>query len=81
MIFMTENSTYEVDCRERRIRRLEGSNRPTTRQGADGEWKRYLAISNISLGMPVIVFWRYADDGNLVEGTKTGPVRHITYWM
>jgi hypothetical protein len=41
MIFKTENSTYELDEPNKRIRRLEGANPPTPAFAPDREWKTY----------------------------------------
>jgi hypothetical protein len=56
--FVTSSgSSYEVCYESSRIRRLSGSRSPTERQGNDGDWKRYAAISQIALGEPVLVVW------------------------
>lgn len=41
MKFKTVYSVYELDLEGKRMRRLEGENDPTPRQGPDGEWKTY----------------------------------------
>jgi hypothetical protein len=71
MIFCTVNSTYEIDQEHHCIRRLEGRNQPTPRQGADGEWKHYAAVSPIIVGLPVRILWTVS------EGTRLSPVREI----
>ena len=71
MIVLTQNSTYEIDPERQRIRRLEGRNQPTPRQGADGEWKHYAAISPIMVGLPVRILW------TVTEGTRLSPVQEI----
>lgn len=75
MIFLTDNSTYEIDPANRRIRRLEGTNDPTARQGNDGDWKNYAAISSVTIGDPVVIVWQILDDR--AKGTNTSPVRQI----
>lgn len=75
MIFVTSNSTYEVEHDLSRIRRLVGSSNPTPRQGKDGEWRTYEAISPIEIGTIVLIVW--STTGSKIEGTKTSPVQHI----
>ena len=75
MLFTTYNSTYEIDPEQARIRRLEGLNQPTPRQGADGDWKRYEAISAVTIGLCVTIIWRFVD--GVGQGTRTGPVQQI----
>jgi len=41
----TDFSIYEVDFGNNRVRRVSGVNKPTPRQGADGEWKTYMSVS------------------------------------
>lgn len=57
MIFKTEFSTYEVDLDEMKVRRLDSSHDPLPRQGADGEWKAYEAITAPMVGSPVLITW------------------------
>ena len=75
MIFTTDNSIYEIDPTQRRIRRLEGRNQPTPRQGDDGGWKDYADVSDATVGSSVLVIWRWAD--GIAQGTCTSPVRSI----
>jgi hypothetical protein len=75
MLFTTYNSTYEIDQEHARIRRLEGLNKPTPRQGADGDWKSYVAISPVSIGLCVTIIWRVVD--GVGQGSQTGPVQQI----
>lgn len=75
MIFRTHNSVYEIDYAHQRIRRLEGRNNPTPRQGVDGEWKRYAAISPLIVGLPVRIVWQIGE--TVSEGTRLSPVREI----
>jgi hypothetical protein len=71
MIFRTQNSLYEVDAEQRRIRRLSGSNIPTPRQGEDRVWRTYVCTSAILVGYPVLITWVAA------KGTRTSPVTEI----
>lgn len=73
MLFTTENSTYEID--DRRIRRLEGVNTPTPRQGGDGEWKPFHAVSEVTVGLGVVIIWRFVD--GVAQATCTSPVRQV----
>lgn len=57
MIFKTENSTYEVDFDETKIRRIEGSHKPTLRQGHDGDWKPYESITCPMAGATALIVW------------------------
>ena len=75
LLFTTDNSTYEIDQDGLRIRRLEGVANPTPRQGADGEWKKYLEVSPVEIGAPVVMIWRYVN--GLAQATKTSRVRQI----
>lgn len=56
MIFKTLNSTYEVDRTHRQIRRIEGVNDPTPRQGTDGEWREYHALTMLLNGSYLIAW-------------------------
>lgn len=62
MKFKTESgSEYEVNADDKKIRRLFGKVKPTDRQGADGEWKKYEDISDIVVGRSVIVVYGKAE--------------------
>lgn len=50
-------SRYEVDTDNSKIRRLGGTAEPTPRQGVDGTWRTYQAISHIAPGYAVLVVW------------------------
>lgn len=56
--FVTETgSTYEVDYESMRIRRLNGTNTPTNRQGHDGEWKAFVKLDRVEVGTSAFIFW------------------------
>lgn len=55
--FHTLNSAYELDMPSLKIRRLSGRFDPTPRQGSDGEWKQFQAISVRTAGQPVLIVW------------------------
>lgn len=68
MLLMTETgSWYEVDERERKIRRLAGRGAPTRRFGADGAWRPYASISTPKVGEGLTVLWR-VDVGREPDG-------------
>jgi hypothetical protein len=58
MIFKTiSGSTYELDQPNKRIRRLNGTEDPTPRQGADGEWKTFNNCTDVREGNSVLIQW------------------------
>jgi hypothetical protein len=58
MIFTTRSgSVYDVDTDTKQIRRLSGLHAPQARQGKDGEWRPYEAISKIEVGYHVCIAW------------------------
>lgn len=60
--FKTESgSIYEVDTESKRARRVSGEHEPTERQGRDGQWRRYLWVSPIKVGLPVFFTWDVED--------------------
>jgi hypothetical protein len=75
MRFTTDNSIYELDPARHSIRRLAGTNTPTPRQGDDGEWRRFHAISAVTIGCPVIIVWRM--QGTIARATHTSPVTTV----
>ena len=67
--FETESgSTYELDEGASRIRRLQGKRPPRSRQGADGEWRTFLAISEVEAGRRVLISW-HPDTTPLLDGS------------
>jgi len=58
MKFITRSgSVYEINLEKTKVRRLEGKENPTPRQGPDGEWKEAESISDPVIGKPVFIFW------------------------
>jgi len=58
MVFKTESgSAYEVDPGGKCVRRLHGALEPTSRTGSDGIWKTYESLTEIRVGMPVLIIW------------------------
>jgi hypothetical protein len=60
MIVRTETgSIYEVDRKNKRVRRLTGEKNPTPRMGKDGEWKTYHDIQPDppELDVPLLIVW------------------------
>lgn len=73
MKFHTETgSIYEVDKTKKRICRISGNNVPTTRQGNDGEWKQFSDITDIKVGIGVLIVWN--GDMPLLDGSPKDAV-------
>jgi len=73
MKFKTKSgSSYELDLWNRRVRRLEGKEAATFRQGNDGEWKSYVSISVPRIGSTTLMVWN--DNGH---ATATSAVTEI----
>lgn len=84
MIFHTlSQSIYEVNLESNQIRRLDGINPPEPKQGNDGEWKSFWAISPIKLNHPVVIAWTseevnpYRDDSKDIGSSMTSCVVKI----
>ena len=75
MFFDTEFSSYEIIKNKKLIRRLNGKNDPTSRQGKDGEWRSYESISSISEQERVLITWRVED--GVAKCTHTSEVRSV----
>ena len=76
MFFKTiSGSVYELDTKEKRVRRLAGVKEPTSRQGHDGDWKVYelLHVLGNSDGKPFFLF----DWTGLGNGTATSQIAEI----
>lgn len=77
-------SVYEVDQEKKQVRRLNGVNDPTPRQGQDGEWRTYKSMTPILVDRVVIIVWDRATTP-LMEGspedaiptTMTSPIKEI----
>lgn len=75
--FITETgSVYELDRTKQMMRRMSGEDRPTPNQGEDGVWKPYGAITEVKVGVPVLVTWGWDDEG-ILHRTITSPVMVI----
>ena len=77
MIYKTESgSVYQVDEAGKRVRRLSGTNAPTQRQGADGEWKEFVSVDVLvtAIGRRLWIDWTGFGNGTItspiVEETK-----------
>jgi hypothetical protein len=79
MLIKTANSTYEIDVKEKRLRRLEGIAAPTKRVPVDGEWKPYQKLAICQVGEPLLVVWSIImDKGEAVnQSTVTSPIVEI----
>lgn len=53
----TENSVYEFDLPNFKVRRTEGNGAPTPRFGEDGEWRVYIEVSEIAVGETILIRW------------------------
>lgn len=72
MIFYTESgSIYELDRTNNQIRRLNGAEDPTPRQGKDGEWKKFTYCTEVIEKQSVIINWENE------KCTITSPVKTI----
>jgi hypothetical protein len=69
-------SVYEVDEDKKLIRRMQGTEAPTVRQGKDGEWRRYLDLL-IDMGKSAIILWD-PKDTSLLEGSLGGQPSTVT---
>lgn len=68
----TENSVYELDRVERKVRRVFSTHRATERMNApDGTWMYYRDLKVIE--DRVFFVWEYSDSG-IARGTITSPV-------
>lgn len=67
-------SLYELNKDIKSIRRLNGANDPTPRQGKDGEWRKYANTSDIEVGSRVIIVW--GNDTELLNETKEDLARN-----
>lgn len=68
-------SIYEVDTKNKRVRRMTGARNPTPRQGKDGEWRDYTSISPDppSVGNRLLIVWD-SKTTPLLEGSAEGDV-------
>lgn len=72
----TANSLYELDLDRGRIRRVLGQQPPTTRQGADGEWRPFEGISQVRVGDRMLIVW--SRRGERARSTLTSAVVEIS---
>lgn len=83
MIFKTiSGSLYELDTAQRKVRRLTGEANPQPRQGSDGEWKEYADVTDVKVGISVLIVWEFdssnGDDQMVVaRSTLTSAVAEI----
>lgn len=85
MKFITlSGSLYQVDTVNKKIRRLNGKNDPTPRQGEDGVFKSYEGFGSIkeilagndgklTVGEPALIVWIQSEHASLSDegGVKT----------
>ena len=72
----TANSLYELDLDASRIRRVLGQEPPTSRQGDDGQWRRFEGISQVRVGDRMLIVW--SREGEKARSTLTSTVVEIT---
>lgn len=72
MIVWTEFSTYEIEGN--RVRRLEGENEPTPRQGQDQEWREAARIAPLVIGAQLHYLFLWDSEG---RATITSPVHQV----
>ncbi len=80
MIYVhTANSTYQLDMKGKRIRRIRGRVDPTPRFSPDGEWKEFEMISAVRLDTPLQVIWNswHADYTIISEVTATQEIGSV----
>ena len=72
MKFITKSgSVYEINTESKEIRRLNGKNDPTPRQGPDGQWRKYVDIfpDPVEVGKSLVIRW--GDDTKPLPETPT----------
>lgn len=79
MIIRTENSTYEVDQINKRIRRTNGKHVSTSRQGNDLEWKPYTDINIPKVGEALFIVWGFGKDGDGNTRAKSTMTSIVTF--
>lgn len=57
MYVHTQNSVYEFDLPNHKVRRAEGNGAPTPRFGDEGAWQPYVEVSEILVGEAIIIRW------------------------
>ncbi len=75
-LIQTENSNYEIDYPNKRVRRLTSSHAPTPRQGIDGEWREFLAMYRMEGSL--LFVWNKRDRDGVLECTLTSWVMDTT---
>lgn len=76
--FFTESgSLYEVDWERSEIRRLSGTCPPTSRQGPDGTFKKFVQLmpDPIVVGSRVLIIWEWQEC--VARATSTSEVTEI----
>lgn len=69
-------SIYEVDSESKKIRRLYGTEDPTTRQGKDGDFRPYIRL-DLEVGECACIFWD-PKTTPLLDGNSIGAPATIT---
>ena len=78
MIIKTQSgSTYEIDESNKLARRLHGVKTPTKFFSKDEQWKKYSFISEVVIGIPLIIAWEETVEGYTQPATQTSLVVEI----
>lgn len=73
----TENSIYEVDEEDNRIRRVNSNHEPTPRQEEDGVWQEFGTVEGLEEGSPMLIIWGSDEDEEYLECTHTSTIQKI----
>lgn len=71
----TEFSVYEIDMKNKRIRRTIGVNAPTPRQGEDNVWRDFEGIAMKEDG--ILIQWPGTNDNGTFPATWTSAITQI----
>ena len=78
MIIKTQSgSTYQLDQENKRVRRLHGTQAPTSFQRQDGEYREYIEIAGLEVGKSFVIVWKGREDGFVQPATITSPIVEI----
>ena len=79
MFIVTENSTYEIDQANKRIRKIRGDEASFPHQISDNQWKEYKDISMPRVGEPMFIVWGFQEspEGMRTKGTMTSLIKSV----
>lgn len=76
MLVYTENSIYEINTEEKKVRRFPSTEAPELRQDAD--WIKYLTVRNLNVGEPMTLVLENLDaKPDAITLRKTSPVLKV----